>query len=100
MEIGMALTERQTEELRGFIEKRREALLADLREDAARTRDAPYSEHAGQAPDTGDESVATLIADLEQAEVTRDLDELRAIEAARQRFAEGNYGVGGQFGRG
>ena len=89
----MALTERQTEELRGFIEKRREALLADLREDAGRTRDAPYSEHAGQAPDTGDESVATLIADLEQAEVTRDLDELRAIEAARQRFAEGNYGV-------
>ena len=89
----MPLTERQTEELRSVIEKRRAALLSELREDAARTRDAPYSEHAGQAPDTGDESVATLIADLEHSDVTRDLDELRAIEAARQRFAEGNYGV-------
>ena len=30
---------------------------------------------------------------LDQAEVARELEELRALEAARTRFSEGNYGV-------
>ncbi len=89
----MPLTQNQTEELRGIIEQRHAALLTELREDAARARDQPYSEHAGQAPDSGDESVATLIADLEQADMTRDLGEFRALEAARQRLGDGAYGV-------
>ena len=76
-----------------MVEARRNALLAELREDAARTRDQPYAEHAGPAPDAGDESVATLFADLEQADVTRDLDEFRALEAARERIKGGGYGV-------
>jgi RNA polymerase-binding transcription factor DksA len=89
----MALTPTQTENLQRLIDQRREALLAELREDAARTREQPYAEHAGSAPDTGDESVATLIADLEQADITRDLGELRALEAARERLREGGYGI-------
>ena len=89
----MPLTEHQTEELRGLIDERRSALLAELREDAARTREQPYAEHAGSAPDTGDESVAALITDLEQADVTRDLDEFRSLETARSRLAGGEYGI-------
>ena len=89
----MPLTDQQAQELRRMVEARRNALLDELREDAARTREQPYAEHAGPAPDAGDESVATLIADLEQADVTRDLDEFRALEAARERLKEGGYGV-------
>lgn len=89
----MPLTQRQTEELRGLIDQRRNALLAELREDAARVREQPYAEHAGPAPDSGDESVATLFADLEQADVSRDLDEFRGLEAARSRLAGGEYGT-------
>ena len=89
----MPLTEQQAKELSRMVEARRTALLAELREDAARTRDQPYAEHAGPAPDAGDESVATLFADLEQADVTRDLDEFRALEAARERIKGGGYGV-------
>jgi RNA polymerase-binding protein DksA len=89
----MPLTQHQTKELRSLIDRRRDALLAELREDAARAREQPYAEHAGQAPDTGDESVATLIADLEQADVTRDLDEFRGLESARDRIARGEYGT-------
>jgi DnaK suppressor protein len=88
----MALTEHQAHELGGIIERRRDVLLVELREDAARTREQPYAEHAGSAPDSGDESVATLIADLEQADVTRDLDEFRQLEAARERMKSGDYG--------
>jgi RNA polymerase-binding transcription factor DksA len=89
----MALTAKQNEELGKRVQKRRAELLAELREDAARARDEPYAEHAGLAPDTGDESVATLIADLEQADLTRDLDELRAMDAAWQRIKDGTYGT-------
>jgi DnaK suppressor protein len=89
----MPLTQHQTEELRGLIDRRRSALLNELREDAARAREQPYAEHAGPAPDTGDESVATLFADLEQADVTRDLDEFRSLESARERLAGGEYGT-------
>jgi len=89
----MPLTDKETQELRQIVEARRGTLLAELREDAARTRDQPYAEHAGIAPDAGDESVATLIADLEQADLTRDLDEFRALEAAREKLKSGEYGI-------
>ena len=89
----MPLTQQQTKELGSQINERRNVLLAELREDAARTREQPYAEHAGPAPDSGDESVATLFADLEQSDLTRDLDEFRALEAARERIKEGGYGV-------
>ena len=89
----MPLTENQTEELRGLIDRRRNALVAELREDTARVREQPYAEHAGAAPDTGDESVASLFADLEQADVSRDLQEFRGLETARERLAGGDYGV-------
>ena len=89
----MALTDRQAQELGDLLETRRTALLAELREDAERAREQPYAEHAGTAPDSGDESVATLIADLEQADMTRDLDEYRALEAARERLKSGEYGI-------
>ena len=89
----MALTNAQTKELERLIDRRRTALIAELREDAARSREHPYAEHAGPAPDSGDESVAALFADLEQAEVTRDLDEFRALEAAHERLKSGGYGI-------
>jgi len=93
VEIAMALTQTQTKELQRKIDQRREALLGELREDAERTREHPYAEHAGPAPDSGDESVASLFADLEQADMTRDLQEFRALEAARERIKEGEYGI-------
>src|SRR5882672_2511943 len=93
LEIAMALTQTQTKELQRRIDRRREALLTELREDTARAREHPYAEHAGPAPDSGDESVASLFADLEQADVSRDLGEFRALEAARERIKEGEYGI-------
>jgi len=89
----MPMTQQQTKELGKMINERRNVLLEEMREDAERTREQPYAEHAGSAPDSGDESVATLIADLEQADLTRDLDEFRGLEAARERLKGGGYGV-------
>ena len=89
----MALTPRQLEELKGLIARRREALVAELRRDASKAREESFGALAGTAPDLGDQSVAALIADLDQSELSRDLEELRSLEAARARLAGGSYGV-------
>ena len=61
-----------------------------------------HEDLAGASPDPADESVAALIADLDHADVGRDLDELRGLEAARGRLSDGSYGVcldcGGEIG--
>jgi DnaK suppressor protein len=98
----MALTQRQTQELQAAIEQRRAALLHELREDVERVRKDRFEDLAGAAPDAGDESVAALIADLDHADVGRDLSELRGLEAARIRLVDGSYGTcancGGEIG--
>ena len=89
----MALTPQQTQTLHKVIERRRAALVAELREDWQRVRNGNDDQLIGAVPDPGDESVATLLADLYQAELGRDLSELRDLEAARSRIADGSYGT-------
>ena len=89
----MTLTKHQFEEFRGTIAKRREALLVEIRGDVARARDESYGELAGPVVDTADESVADLMSDLDNAETSRDLNELRDLEAAQKRLEDGSYGM-------
>jgi RNA polymerase-binding transcription factor DksA len=89
----MALTPQQSKELRHRILERRRHLAAEIRGDAERSRGETYRELAGETHDTAEESVADLLADLDQAEMTRDLAELRDLEAARLRLADGSYGT-------
>ncbi|HLE67401.1 MAG TPA: TraR/DksA C4-type zinc finger protein [Burkholderiales bacterium] len=88
----MALTGEQIEELRHAIVARRESLLAEIREDVARARDESFGAIAGQVADTADEAVADLLSDLDNAEVSRDLNEVRDLEAAQSRLDEGSFG--------
>lgn len=89
----MAVNRRDLIGLARAIEERREALAGEIHREVARARNEPYTEVAGAVHDTGDESLADLIADVDNAEVTRDLAELRALDAARARIADGSYGV-------
>jgi DnaK suppressor protein len=89
----MGLSHKQLEMQRHAIERRRLALAEELRGDAARSREESYGALAGPVTDTADEAVADLLADLDNAELSRDLAELRAMEAARERLAQGSYGV-------
>jgi RNA polymerase-binding protein DksA len=79
----------QRDQLRRALEQRREFLLDELKRDAARLRE----ERTGDTGDIGDESVADLLVDLDQADLSRDAAELRDIEAARRRLDEGSYGL-------
>jgi RNA polymerase-binding protein DksA len=89
----MALTPQQTQELQKTIEQRRQVLVRELREDLDRMRRDNLEDLAGAAPDAGDESVAALIGDLARADYGRDVTELQGLEAARNRLAQGSYGI-------
>jgi RNA polymerase-binding protein DksA len=89
----MALTHEQTQELQRLVDQRRAALLDEITRDLDKMRGGRLADIAGPVGDPGDESVASLISDLDQAEATRDISELRTLEAARQRIAEGSYGL-------
>jgi len=88
----MPLSHDQSTELRRALEQRRGELMREIREDLARVRRDNAGEMNAPAGDPGDESVADLIADLDQAEARRDVGELREIEAARGRLEGGGYG--------
>jgi DnaK suppressor protein len=89
----MPLTREQALELVCVIDDRRSALLDELRKDLGQSRADSLHELAGPAPDAGDESVARTIAELDQADVSRDMGELRLLDQARHRFEEGVYGT-------
>jgi RNA polymerase-binding transcription factor DksA len=82
----MPLSREQLQVLSLALEERRRTLRAELTRDAERARADSYSEVAGSAPDLGDAALADLISDLDNAELTRDLNELRALEAALDRL--------------
>jgi RNA polymerase-binding protein DksA len=89
----MALTAQQMQQLRSLVETRREALARELGDDLDRVREDGLANIVGAVPDPGDESVQSLIQDLDQANASRDLSELRTLEAARARIDEGSYGI-------
>ena len=84
----------QHDQLRRALEERRTLLLEELRRDAGRRlREERFGELAGPVHDLGDESIAALLSDVGNAELSRDVEELREVEAARTRLAERAYGI-------
>jgi DnaK suppressor protein len=84
------LTQDQLDQLSGLLDQREATLRADVRRETDLQDD--YAQVASEAPDPGDASFADLSVDLNNAAVTRDIVELRAIEAARKRMDAGTYG--------
>jgi RNA polymerase-binding protein DksA len=70
-----------------FMELRREIAAELLRAD-----EEQYSDLAGRVHDDADESLADLLVDIELASVDRHVQEIRDIDAALLRIAEGTYG--------
>jgi RNA polymerase-binding transcription factor DksA len=88
----MGLTPEQLDELKLALTRRSEALETETHADAAKAREDVFSQTAGPVANSGDEAAADLISDVENAELSRDLQELRALEAALARVRDGSYG--------
>lgn len=71
---------------------RRGALRAQIREALLRSDTETYGELAGRVHDAEEESLADLLTDVNLAEISREVEELRDIDAAMRRVADHTYG--------
>jgi len=73
-------------------------LRADIRRELLKRNAEHYADLAGEITDRSEESVADLLVDVNLAEISRDVEELRDVEAALERVGDGTYGVCSQCG--
>jgi DnaK suppressor protein len=82
--------EQQLNQIRDRLSERAMELRNDLRREADEREE--HVDVATEAPDPGDSSFANLTVDLSNAAMSRDIFEMRAIEAALARMDDGSYG--------
>jgi RNA polymerase-binding transcription factor DksA len=75
-----------------LLERSRE-LRADIARELRKCDDERYAELAERFADSGEQSVADLLVDVDLAEISRDVAEFREVEAALLRLAHGTYGA-------
>jgi len=74
------------------LKRRHTELREEIRNTLLRANSERYANIADQLNDAEDQSLAELLADVSNAEVARDLDEVRDIEGALGRLTAGTYG--------
>jgi len=87
------LTRQQIAGLSRKLDERRRQLREEIQATLERSGEQSYMELAGRVRDEGDDSVARLFADMNATMVDRDVQEIRDIEVAHQRIADGSYGT-------
>lgn len=87
------LTEAQLSELQESLRQRLTELRGLIREALLSYENQQYIDLAGRVHDPEEESLADLLVDLQLADIDRHVSEVRAIEAALQRMAQGSYGI-------
>jgi len=93
------LEPRQMEELRKSLSDRARQLREEIRQTLVKSDSEHHRQIADEVHDLEDDSFADLMVDVNFAEIDRDLEELRSVEAAMLRFAEGSYGTCDHCGR-
>lgn len=72
---------------------RADVLRAEIHDVLLRSDRERYADIAGQVHDAEEEAIADLLVDVSLAEITRDVQEIRDIDAALRRIATGGYGT-------
>ena len=84
---------RQMEILRKSLDDRARQLRDEIRQTLIKSDSEQYRQIAAEVHDLEDDSFADLMVDVNLAEIDRDLDELRAVDAAILHIADGSYGT-------
>jgi DnaK suppressor protein len=93
MAMTRNLQNRQLDSLQAAMRARQAQLREEIRQALIKSDSEHYLQIADSVRELEDESFADLIVDVGLAEIDRDLDELRAIDAALLRMADGSYGL-------
>ena len=84
------LTQPQNAGLAQCLDALDQQLRDDIRAALLQSGDQRYLELAGAVHDLGDEAIANELIETDDALIERHVQELRAIEAARRRLADGS----------
>lgn len=88
-----SLTKEQITHFGQRIEARKNLLLGEIRHVLARSSKEHQADLIGGVGDSGDVAAASVLRDISESEVIRDVGEVRDIVAAEQRIATGRYGI-------
>jgi RNA polymerase-binding protein DksA len=91
--VSDMLNQQQRTQLAERLATRRAELVREIAQKMADSRDRVGSANVEQIIEGGDSALAETMAGLDLAEAQRDLAELRDIEAATARLADGTYGT-------
>jgi RNA polymerase-binding protein DksA len=86
-------TRKQLDHVQKLLDDREARLRDEIREELIRSGEEHYIDLATLVADPGDASVADLLSDLDVAVVDRQIQEIRDIEAARERIKAGTFGT-------
>jgi RNA polymerase-binding protein DksA len=86
------LEPRHLEELKSNLQVRARQLREEIRQTLLKSDQEQYAMIGDQVRDLEDDSFADLMVDVNLAEIDRDLQELRLIDAAKLRMDDGSYG--------
>lgn len=96
---GPETSELDVSEFRERLEKRRDALWNDIQRELEKSRGQQFTDLVQQGADPEDRAVADLLVDLNVSEISRDVDEFRAVQYALGRIETGSYGICQSCGR-
>jgi RNA polymerase-binding protein DksA len=82
----------QIDALRAAMHARQRQLREEIRQTLLKSDSEHYVQIADEVRDLEDESFADLMVDVSLAEIDRDLQELRLLDAALLRLGDGSYG--------
>jgi RNA polymerase-binding protein DksA len=93
MSMKRMMSQRQLKPLLLALERRERDLLSSIAEERRRTNVEDYEQLAGVVGDEADRAFVETSVDIETVRVERQVKELREIEAARERVAQGTFGT-------
>jgi RNA polymerase-binding transcription factor DksA len=88
-----ALTETDLQTLRQRLDQREAELRAEVKGARDEEAERPSAQARNQNEDLGEQGEERIRSAVRYAEQERDIEELREIEAARERMEDGSYGT-------
>ncbi len=91
--MAAQLSNSQLASLQKQLRERFGTLKQTIRQELLSAKNERYAELAGRVHDSGDESVADLLADVNLAVIDQHVREIQDVERAFLRVADGSYGI-------
>lgn len=87
-----SLAQDQIAQLQDALKRQRQEIAATVGDELAHSDERSFGGIAGGVTDSGDAAAADAMADLDAAQMDRQVNQLRDIDAALRRLNEGTYG--------